>query len=328
MTDARRRRGYALYATLFIATCITTTWAGATFADPRGVPSIYQVIVGGAGGRQLSDLLVGLSKGLPFSLSLLAILLTHEMGHYVAAKLHGVDASLPLFLPLPFGLIGTLGAVIAMPRSVRDRNSLLDIGAAGPIAGLVVAIPVLLYGIAQSPIQPRGPGMLEGNSLLYLLLKLMIKGRILPGGGVDINLHPVAWAGWVGLLVTMLNLLPIGQLDGGHIAYASQGERHNEASPWLRRGLLLLAVGASGYTTLELHQRAPWATALALGAPAGLSWLIWYALLGGMRRMSGGVYHPPVDEGESLTPWRRRLARAMLVVFVLILTPIPLRPTL
>ncbi|MCC6746405.1 MAG: site-2 protease family protein [Deltaproteobacteria bacterium] len=313
--DDPRRHRYALHLLLFAATCVTTTWAGALYVHPEALA---------LPARQVLPLLW---DGWPFSLSLLAILMTHEMGHYVLARYHRVDVSLPYFIPLPFGMIGTMGAVIRMRGAIASRNALVDVGAAGPLAGLVVALPILAYGIHLSPVKPVGPGFLEGNSILYLALKLLIKGQVLPGGGLDVALHPVAWAGWVGLLVTMINLLPIGQLDGGHVAFAYFGARHDRASRWLHLGLLPLAVGASAFAIYELSRKAILRTALLLGVAAGLPWFVWWVLLTLMRRFSGGVYHPPVGE-DALTPGRRRVCLLIGLVFLLILTPIPLRRTL
>ena len=311
----RARPRYLLHVVMFLATCLTTTWAGASQLHPE---------LSWLAPRHALGLL---PAGLPFAATLMAILLSHEMGHYVAARAHGVPASLPFFLPLPVGLVGTLGAVIALPRSVRERDVLVDIGAAGPLAGLVVAVPLLAYGLYLSPVAPSPPGgLVEGNSILYLLLKLAIKGRLLPSGGLDVQLHAVAWAGWVGLLVTMINLLPIGQLDGGHIAMAWLGERQQRWAPWLHRGLLLIGAAAIALTTVELATSWPLATALAAALPAGMPWLIWWLALTVLRRLAGGQYHPPVADAP-LSRTRRRLCWAMLVVFVLIVTPIPLRVT-
>src|SRR5262249_48648354 len=153
----------------------------------------------------------------------------HELGHYFVARRRGVAVSLPYFIPLPpYVSLGTLGAVIRMDKPIEDRGALFDVGAAGPIAGLVVAVPLLAIGPYLSPVGMSldDNGFQEGNSVLYGLLKLAIKGRWLPANGVDVQLHPMAMAAWVGLLVTMINLMPIGQLDGGHVARAALGERH------------------------------------------------------------------------------------------------------
>src|SRR5262249_19738430 len=153
-----------------------------------------------------------------YAATLLGILLTHEMGHYVVARRHGIDVSLPYFIPVPFAL-GTMGAVIRMRSPIPTRDALIDVGAAGPLAGLAVAVPLLLWGLAESPVTPIPPGgAIEGNSLGYLVCKLLVKGRVLPGDGLDVQLSPMAMAAWVGLLVTFINLIPLAQLDGGHIA--------------------------------------------------------------------------------------------------------------
>jgi membrane-associated protease RseP (regulator of RpoE activity) len=302
---------------LFLVTCVTTTWAGVLTARPE------------LGWFDLGPLVRHAVAGLPYSVSIMAILLAHEMGHYVLARRHGVPASLPYFIPMPLPPLGTMGAVIRMEGRIERRNALADIGASGPLAGLVVALPVLAWGLHLSPVQqqPIGPSTLEGNSVLYLLLKLAVKGALLPGGGRDVFLHPMAWAGWVGLLVTMINLIPVGQLDGGHIAFAYFGDRYATYSRWLHRGLPLLAFAGSSYAVLDLARLAPLRVAVSWGWMAGLSWLVWWALLGLLKRLSGGNYHPPVGE-EPLSRGRRWLCVMMIVLFFLILAPVPLRVTL
>jgi len=297
---------------LFLTTLLTTTIQGAVMQH------------GSFSTSQLSD-------GLSFSIPLMAILLCHEMGHYIAARIHHVPASLPFFVPLPpgIGLFGTMGAVILQSRTT-DRRKLIDIGAAGPLAGLVVAIPVLIYGLYLSPVGPIEGGLQEGNSLLYALLKRLVCGAWLPDRGIDVNLHPIAFAGWAGLLVTMLNLIPISQLDGGHVAIAFFGNGYGRASQLLRKMLLPLAVAVAlvvYYTTAHELARAglegrvsPWNVAV----PAGLQWLIWYVMLGLLRRLSGGIDHPPVDD-RPLPRSRARLFWTVVASFVLIFMPVPLR---
>ena len=165
-----------------------------------------------------------------FAATLMGILLCHELGHYVTGRRRGVEVSLPYFIPVPPQFtLGTLGAVIRMKKPISDRNALFDVGAAGPVAGLVVAIPLLVIGLSLSSLGPVKPDdMIEGNSILYALLKYAVFGRWLPSGGVDVQLHPMAFAGWVGLLITMINLMPIGQLDGGHVARAALGQSHEK----------------------------------------------------------------------------------------------------
>ncbi len=216
-----------LNVALFLTTLLTTTIQGAL--EQHGHSGIFP-----------------LSDGLSFSIPLMTILLCHEMGHYIAARIHRVPASLPYFVPLPpfIGLFGTMGAVILQSRTT-DRRKLIDIGAAGPLAGLIVAIPVLAYGLHLSEIVPIQGGMQEGNSILYAVLKRLVCGAWLPGHGIDVRLHPMAFAGWAGLFVTMLNLIPISQLDGGHVAIAFFGNSYGRASQFLRKMLLPLSVAVA-----------------------------------------------------------------------------------
>lgn len=310
------RPNYLLHVGLFLATLVTTTAIGTLNS---GAELSWQ----GA-----SSLWSWAASGLPYSLSIMAILLTHEMGHFLLARYHGVSASLPYFIPFPYMPFGTLGAVIKMRGRVDSPNAIVDIGAAGPLAGLVVALPVLAYGLHLSPVGPSvGAGMQEGNSVLYLLLKLALKGEILPGGGRDVHLHIMAYAGWAGLLVTMLNLLPVGQLDGGHIAYAYFGKVHNTISRWLHRCLIPMAVVVSIYAVVERLGTETTEQALSIGWPGGMPWVVLWILLAVMKRLTGGQYHPPLSD-EPLTPGRRRLCVAMILLFFLILVPIPMRMTL
>jgi membrane-associated protease RseP (regulator of RpoE activity) len=256
-----------------------------------------------------------LAGGLSFAVPLLAILVTHEFGHYIAARVRGVSASLPLFLPLPISLFGTLGAVIVMRDRIKSRNALLEIGASGPLAGMAVAIPVLLYGLAHSRLVPISPGgSLEGQSLLYLLLKRVALGPI--PSGWDVYLSPVALAGWVGLLVTMINLIPAGQLDGGHVAYAVLGDRYPRLSRQVRAATLLLA-----FANLVGYWLAGGCTrdGLRLGVSTGTPWVVWFLLLTLMRRL-GREEHPVTDPGP-LSPVRRIVGAATLVLFALLFMP-------
>jgi len=305
---------YAIHLGLFLATCCTTTWAGAWMVHPD--VSFFRP----------DQLLPYLGDGVPYCLSIMGILLAHEMGHYLVARAHGVDASLPYFLPVPLPMSGTMGAVIVMRSQIPSRDALVDWAAAGPLAGLVVAIPVLIYGVHVAPVAPAGPGLLEGNSLIYLGVKYLMKGQILPGNGVDIQLNhsPVAWGGWLGLLVTMINLMPIGQLDGGHVAFAFFGDRYERVSRGLHRLLVPLGLVVGVYVAQDLILRASLGVALGLGLQAGFPWLLWGGMLQLFRRFSGGRYHPPVGD-QPLSPRRRRLCVLMLVVFVLIFVPVPMR---
>ncbi len=289
-------RQLAIHAALFVATCATTWLAG----------------------------------GPAFAATLMSILVCHEMGHYVAARRYGLDVSLPYFIPLPPMIsLGTLGAVIRMRAPISDRNQLLVVGAAGPLAGLVIAIPALIIGLELSELGPIPlDGALEGNSLFYGLTKLALFGRWLPSGDVDVNLHPIAFAAWVGLLVTMINLIPIGQLDGGHVMRAWLDARHERISALLHRGLLAVAlVGGGVLFTLARDAGMGPRAALGYAALAVMPWLVWALALTGMRSLSGGEYHPPVV-GPPLDRAHRRLAIAMVIVFVVLFVPIPMRAPL
>ena len=243
-------------------------------------------------------------KGLPFALSLLSILLAHELGHYFTSRRYGVPASLPYFVPLPIpdflgNVLGTMGAVIVMKGRVTNRRVMLDIGSAGPLIGLVVAIPVLLIGLSLSQVQPLPVDQaysMEGNSLLYLLLKYAIFGRWLPAGGEDVFIHPVAFAGWAGLLVTSFNLIPTGQLDGGHVLYSLLGER---------------------------ARLLTWPIILILAALGLLVWPGWF-LWAGLVFLFGQKHPGPLDRITQLDTKRKILAVVVLAVFVLTFTPMPL----
>jgi len=165
----------------------------------------------------------GLLRGIPFSLTLLLILGVHELGHFGMARKHRVDASWPYFIPAPT-LIGTFGALIRMRSPIYHRRALIEIGAAGPIAGFLVALPALLIGLSFSQVIVRidQPGIALGESLIMKIATRLVHPDLTPE--LDILLHPVAFAAWIGMLVTMLNLLPIGQLDGGHIVHALFGD--------------------------------------------------------------------------------------------------------
>ncbi len=278
-----------------------------------------------------------LSGGPVFAATLMSILLAHEMGHYVVARRLGIDVSLPYFIPLPYVSMGTLGALIRMKDPITRRDALIDVGAPGPLAGLVVAVPLLVWGLAVSPVEilplaPDAGSFTEGNSLLYLGLKWLVHGRYLPssgpGGTLDVQLGPMAMAAWVGILLTFINLMPIGQLDGGHIATAFFGTRHERQASWLHRALPVVGAAVLIVLAVQAHGAGRGVRdAVVYGAMGALPWGVWALLLLGMRRMAGGRYHPPVDE-EPLSPSRRRLFWLMVVVFVLVFTPVPMRETL
>lgn len=291
---------------LFVATVASVFWTGANFPFIRGWSDLRQMLL----------------DGWTFAVPLMAILLVHEFGHYIAARLHGVDASLPYFLPTPLlSPFGTMGAVIAMRGRIRSRNALLDIGASGPLAGLVVAIPVLILGLVLSTVGPNPSGHYdqEGQSILYLALKRMVFGPI--PDGWDVHLHPTAEAGWVGLLVTMINLLPWGQLDGGHVAYALLGDRHDFVAKLFRAALLpLFFYNAACFILPVMLGRSTMGWWLAVSN--SLFWLVWYAMLGAIARASGGAAHPRTEPG-ALSPARRVVAVITLAFFVLLFMPTP-----
>ncbi len=248
--------------------------------------------------------------GIPFAAALLGILLTHELSHYFVARRYGSPVSLPYFIPMPpfFSIIGTMGAVIVQRAPMRSRKALFDIGIAGPVGGLIVAIPLLILGLSLSSVGTPPPDveavLQEGNSILYLGLKYMVFGRILPSGGEDVWLHPVAFAAWVGLLVTMINLIPVGQLDGGHVAYALLGRR-----AWTLGYVVIGAMVAwGGWLMINGNQ-------------TGGFWLTWSFLNMMMNRQ-----HPPPLDDATRAGWRRvAWGLLSLAVFILLFMPEPLK---
>lgn len=238
-----------------------------------------------------------LRLGLAFAIPALTILLAHEMGHYIACRRYGIPCTLPYFLPVPINF-GTFGAFIRIKAPIRSKQELFDVGIAGPIAGFVTLIPFLLYGVARSQPAHLTPGggnlLLPGRCLAIELATRLFHGRL--GEGMVLNLHPVAMAAWLGLLATAINLLPLGQLDGGHILYAAAG-------PGQRRIALplWLLLGVMGFF---------W-----------VGWILWCVIV-----MLIGLYHPPVWDESTPLDWRRRgLAWLALAMFILSFIPVPLR---
>ncbi len=240
-----------------------------------------------------STILVG---GVWYSLSIISILLAHEMGHYFMSRRYGVAATLPYFIPFPLSPFGTFGAIIKMKGAMMDKKALFDIGVAGPLSGFIVAVPFIVMGIKLSTVQAVTGNvsyMQLGDPLMFKLLQKLLIGEI--PKGFDVVLHPVGYAGWVGLFVTALNLLPAGQLDGGHVIFALFGER----SKWVSGAcIVLLGVVALLYNP---------------------GWLVLVILL-----LIFGVRHPePVDMDTELDGKRKVLALIMLVIFILSFTPVP-----
>ena len=280
--DVKRR----IPVILFLATVVTTLGAGAMMAgaDPFADPA-------------------ALLEGVPFSAALLVILLAHEFSHYLISHRHGVQASLPMFIPAP-SLVGTFGAVIRIESPIPDRRSLLEIGIAGPLAGFLVALPIAVVGLKLShvAVHPASTaagaggggdmGIGLGSSLLFTLLERLVLGPL--PQNASLVLHPVAFAAWIGLFVTAINLLPVGQLDGGHVLYALAGKRQE---------------GISRVVVLAL-------------APLGFLWWGWF-LWGGVLLLIG-LRHPPVLAEGSRVGMREHVLGAIAAALLLLtLAPVP-----
>ena len=297
----------------FVLTFLSVLFTGALFSYQGSLP------------HNITETLRFIASGLPFAVSLLAILLAHEFGHYLAGRYHKTMVTLPYFIPFPFSYFGTMGAFIQLKEPPKNWRVMLDIGIAGPLAGLIVAVPILLLGLFMSPLDTipfhlQNGQIFEGNSLLYLLLKYIVHGEFLPKpfnylgvepiiywvkyvftgmpiprGGVDVTLHPVAWAGWAGLLVTAINLIPAGQLDGGHLIYVLFGKRASRLIPFVLIGLLGLGFVWYG-------------------------WWIWAFLI----LILGRFYAEPLDQITKLDPRRKLVAILGIIVFILVFIPVPL----
>jgi membrane-associated protease RseP (regulator of RpoE activity) len=279
---------------LFLLTLLTTTMAGAYSAGAPvslGIPASFP----------------NLLAGLPFSVPLMLILFAHEMGHYLTSRRYGVDSSLPYFIPAPFPsvfFVGTFGAFIRMRRPPRTRREMFDIGAAGPWAGFLVAVIATAIGLTRSEITPldtNQEGLFLGNSMLFWGVSRVVLG--VDPNSVNVNVHPIALAGWIGLLVTAINLLPVGQLDGGHVVYSLLGGRWHRIvsrAAWIGCGLMVLV-------PYLLHMTF-WA-----------GWLLWFVLLIGL-----GLGHPATtDTDMPLRGPRRICAWATIVLFVVTFIPVP-----
>ncbi len=304
----------------FVATVFTVLLAGTIYSYNGPQPGTLTGLIG--------TLLLHLGDGLPFAVALLSILLAHEFGHYFMSRYHKTAASLPYFIPLPPPFpLGTMGAVIIQKESHKNKRILLDIGMAGPLAGFIVAIPVLLLGLALSKVEqlptvvPAGTYFqMEGNSLLYLFMKFIVFHQLLPApasyqglspvlywlryfftsqpvplGGFDVMIHPIAFAGWAGLLVTAVNLIPAGQLDGGHIIHSLFGKRAPALLPFILIALVLLGLVWSG-------------------------WWLWALLI----FFLGRTYAEPLDQITPLDTRRKILAVICLIIFILVFSPVPL----
>jgi membrane-associated protease RseP (regulator of RpoE activity) len=283
--EARVRERYWLYGLLFTATLITTTIVGAAMQVDfdRGVP--FDIVRSFNTWNRIWHHPADALRGLPFSLTLMAILLAHEFGHYIAAIFHRVEASLPYFMPSP--VLGTFGAFIRVRSPIFSKQALFDIGISGPLAGFTFLLPALSVGLAFSKVIP---GIAHQGSLDFGIpwLQWLLAKAIFPGVPVaDIYLHPVARAAWVGMLTTAMNLLPIGQLDGGHILYSFFPNRHRQVSTCL--SLILLPLGYFWW-----------------------GWLFW-----GLVLLLLGRRHPAVYDPSALDADRRMLGWVALAVFIL-----------
>jgi membrane-associated protease RseP (regulator of RpoE activity) len=300
---ARPRHRYWLHALLLLLTLLTTTIVGAEMAHSFAASRPFDFGTDLDSYRLLWRAPGFLLDGLPFSLTLLTILMAHEMGHYLAARYYRVDATLPFFLPAPT-LIGTLGAFIRIRSAILSKRILFDIGAAGPLAGFAMLLLPLIAGVSLSKVVPgigsRGE-LVFGTPLIVRLFEWMIFPGVSTG---DIYLHPVARAAWVGLLATALNLLPIGQLDGGHILYSFLGER---TRIWSRFAVAFLAM-------LGLFQMFTSAYKM------GYMWLFWAALL-----LIFGMRHPAIVDPSPVGRTRAWLGLLALVIFILSFTAAPIR---
>lgn len=312
-------REWIKHLLLFLVTCVTTTFAGIVIASPDinvrepaisgvlsyvfYVPEYYLRIVDGLLSYAIAHPVV-LSQGLAFSVSLLTILTAHEMGHYLACRYYGVDATLPFFIPAPpLFLAGTFGAFIKMKSPIPSRRALFDIGLAGPLAGFIMLLPIALVGILSLQV---GPSPLGGNAIIFndpLLFRMFAKvmGRDL----VDAVPNPYYMAAWIGLLVTSLNLMPVGQLDGGHGTFAGFGPRAHKLLGRLAF-ITMVAIALLGY--------------LWHSSPSGFLYAI---LLGVMLR----VKHPAPVEWEPLGRGRIMVAIITLIVFALAFVPFPITLT-
>lgn len=290
----RERPRLGLPILLFLLTVLTTVAAGAGFEDANLFNDLSGVLTDIAVLFKNPDMFL---KGVPYSVFLLFILGTHEFGHYFASRIHGVNATFPYFIPGPPQLIGTFGAVIKMKSRITTRKALVDIGASGPIVGFISSLIVTAIGLKYSTLvaAPLSGTVVFGESLAYRAVQYLVIGPIPEGAMID--LHSVAFAGWLGFLITSLNLLPIGQLDGGHIVYA--------------------VVGGPAH---KIISRVMVPVLVILGLLTWPGWLIWAVLV-----LIIGLWHPPVGGGrERLDGLRRGVSVASLAVFILTFMPSPI----
>jgi membrane-associated protease RseP (regulator of RpoE activity) len=285
-----------LHFLLVVLTLVTTSVMGGEFVRSFDLNQPVDVVAGLAAYGDSASLPAVILRGLPFSLTLLAILLAHELGHYLTCLRYGVNATPPFFIPFPVP-IGTLGAFIRIRAPIYSRRTLFDIAAAGPLAGFALLVPALVMGVLMSR---REPGSAEAGQLVFgvPLIVRLLEMAVFPGvPSSDIYLHPIARAAWVGVLATALNLLPIGQLDGGHILYSFFGERTRPLS----RILVVVLI--------------------PIGFIYSYSWLVWASFL-----FFFGMRHPAIYDPNPPGTKRAVLAVITLIILVLCFTVQPIRP--
>jgi membrane-associated protease RseP (regulator of RpoE activity) len=269
------QHNYGKHILLFLATLVTTDMAGATWP----YPSI---------------------EGLWYAIPILLILSAHEFGHYFACRIHDVDATLPYYLPVPLPLTGTIGAVIKIREAFPSKRALFDIGVAGPIAGFVALIPFLIWGVGQSEVvklEPERYPIMLGEPLLLKLVSHLTWGPM--PAGYDLIIHPTAFAAWFGMLATALNLLPFGQLDGGHISYSAFGHK----ARYVSMATLAIALGLTIVSS---------------------SWLVTAIMMTAMAVFLGFGHPRIIDEHEPLDAKRTAIAILAVVIFVICFTPVPI----
>jgi membrane-associated protease RseP (regulator of RpoE activity) len=284
-----------LHALLFVLTIVTTTLVGAD--QYAGFLADFK-----RSGPLSMSVPALLLRGFWYSATILAILGCHELGHYLACRYYNIDASLPYFLPVPISITGTLGAFIRIREPIPEKRMLFDIGIAGPIAGFLVAVPALFIGVSMSHVVQLPAdfvGLELGEPLLFKVASWLFWGAT--PKGYSLNLHPMAFAAWFGLLATALNLFPIGQLDGGHISYAVLGPRSTYVT-FLMLGVALMLTFVSS------------------------SWMVWTGLMMVMLFMVGPRHPRVFDEEVPLDRTRLLLALFALVMFILCFTPAPIQP--
>lgn len=307
VTGVRSRRNYLLHLALFVITFFTTTVAGVFWLNKDGFD------------------LANFSYGLPYSLAILGMLAAHEFGHYFAAQYHGVQTTLPFFIPTPPFLLnpfGTMGAIIRIRSPIHSKRALFDIGIAGPLAGLVMTLGVLMYGLATLPgkeylysVHPEYAllqelpknGLTFGDSLVTLSLRYVFSQSGFFPPMNEIYHYPFLCVGWFGLFVTALNLIPVGQLDGGHILYAMIGKGQGIIARLFLGALVL--IGLSGFLPF-------------LGfnvQPGTVGWLVWAAILIFIVKLD----HPPIADDVELDPQRKMLGWITFGIFIISFAPIP-----